>query len=127
MPLDTPSLPETLLRIAEKQERRDKAILEELRAIRQSLDKKVPKKPVNQKPNIGLQVAALLAQFPDRKWTAELFARVIGTGTSAAVRKTKQWKAYRKHCQAELQKHRKRTDIVYDDFTKIDEKLDRET
>lgn len=127
MPSDILSIPETLLRIAEQQERRDKAILQELRVIRQSLEKKAPKKPVNQKPTVGLQVAALLAQFPDRKWTAELFARVIGSGSSAAVRKTKQWKAYRKRCQADLQQHRKRTDIVYDDFTEIDEKLDRET
>ena len=51
---------------------------------------------------LGLQV-----EYPDRVWTSEDFAKVIGC-TGSAVRKTKAWKAYQKMLEGEKDKRPQR-------------------
>jgi hypothetical protein len=54
--------------------------------------------------------------------------KTIGNGcTSAAVRMTKQWKEYQNHRQSGRERHRSRSNIVYDNFDEIDKRIDRES
>ncbi|GHT18549.1 hypothetical protein FACS1894189_6590 [Planctomycetales bacterium] len=126
MPSDTLSLPETLLRIAEKQERRDKAILEELRAIRQSLEDRKPTPQARRKSTVNELAAYVLLQDKNKDWTAAGLGREIGA-TGQAVGKCKVWKDYCnvKNQEREQNKQsRKNYTTTESETAKVDEKLD---
>jgi hypothetical protein len=119
-----PPQQEILLRIAETGD----ALLHKLDDINQTLLKQNRSKQTRRRSTVEDFVAALLAKFPYRNWTSESLAKEIGNGcTSAAVRMTKQWKAYRIACRAAEKQHRNRSDIAYDNQDEIDERIDRET
>jgi hypothetical protein len=100
--------------------------LKELRAIHTTL--KENNRQVRRKSTVAEQVKMLLETFPRPDWSAMELATQIGNGcTSASVRQTVIWKAYRKMQQNEQQSYQKK-DVYTDDFiNEVDEKLDAET
>ena len=88
------------------------ALLVEVKAAHQTLKDREPKaknssKAAADRLRVNGLVLALQVEHPDRIWTAESFAGIIGC-TGAAVRKTQAWKVYRERLQSQKQKHPQR-------------------
>jgi hypothetical protein len=122
-----PSLQNILFQIAEKQELQNAAILEKMDVICETLKRLDARRSSRRPATVNEHVGMLLAKYPDVKWTAKEFAKRIGEDcTPEAVRKSKQWKAYRKHIQTAKKNYRSKT-AVLNDFDAVDARLDAET
>jgi len=76
-------------------------ILDEMKALRQMLENtKKPSKSNARRLHVGRLVVALQLEYPDRVWTSDAFAKVIGC-SCAAVRQTKEWKDYQRRLENE--------------------------
>jgi hypothetical protein len=129
MPSDTLSIPETLLQIAEKQERRDNAILKELREIRQSLERQSANKQPRRSSKVNELVGVVLMQHNDTNWTAASMGRAIGV-TGQAVGQCKQWKKYNElKIQGKARQYRYRLNhtVSKTEMDEIDKRIDSET
>jgi len=86
-----------------------RALLDEMKALRQTLidEKKKPSRSNAGRLHVGRLVVALQLEYPDRVWTSDSFAKVIGC-SCAAVRQTKAWKDYQIRLENEKQKRPQR-------------------
>jgi len=51
-------------------------------------------------------ILALQMKFPEKNWTSEDFAQIIGC-SAATIRQTKEWREYQERCRHEKQKRSK--------------------
>jgi hypothetical protein len=115
-----------LLQIAKKQELQNAAVLEKMDVICETLKRLETRRSSRHPATVNEKVGMMLAKYPDVKWTAKLFAQMIGENcTPEAVRQSKQWKAYRKHLQDTKKNYHSRTEVL-SDLDAVDARLDGE-
>jgi hypothetical protein len=89
-------------------------ILDEVRSLKsEGPKKKKSLKVTTPRPHVNGLVIALQLKYPEKIWTADAFAKKIGC-TSAAVRQTKAWKAYRVLLESEKQKRQQQRGHRYE-------------